>query len=428
MQEVLIFIGGFALGALVLIIYFSKNKSGAIPEASYNELKSQLESKEKTMTEQSSRLEALIRSESTLKQQLADLQNSYDLRLKDFEELQVKFKSEFKNLAEEILEEKSKKFKEENRSNLDIILTPFKEQLKNFEKKVDETHKEGIRERSGLTEQIKLLAETNLQMQEDAKNLTQAIKGDSKVQGDWGEDLLQRILEKAGLQKGIHFDTQSSFRNEDGGQSRPDYIIMLPDDRQLIVDSKVSLTHYAKYHEEENGEKKEKALKQHLLSMWNHVKSLRKANYEGISEIKSPDYVLMYVPIESAFNAVMKEKPSFFLEALDQNVVVVTGSTLLATMQTVSYIWKQDNLNKRTLDIAKLGGSLHDKIHSFVENYSKLGNQLETVQKTYQTAEKQLSSGNGNMVRIASRLKEMGAKVSPGKEFPKNLIENAEDV
>ena len=441
MTETLILAVLFLLILIGIFLYFKQQMKSMLPSSSLEDLKAQLHQKEVQLQEKDKRIEEkdqqlserekqiqdLLSYKASLTADLKNLQEKYDERKKDLEELQGQFKAEFKNLAEEILEEKSKKFTEKNQESIGNILNPLKEKLQSFEKRVNETHESNIKERSALAEQIKSLTEANMQMHEDAKNLASAIRGNSKVQGDWGENLLERILEKAGLQKHTHYEAQPNFKTDDGRNVRPDFVVTLPDDRHMIIDSKVSLTDVAKFYEEEDEEKKEKHLKNHMISMWKHVQELRNTNYENLQELKTVDYILMFVPVESAFTEVLKEKPNFFLEALEKNVVVVTGSTLLATLKTVSYIWKQDNLKKGIQEIATAGGRLYDKIHGFIENYEKLGTQLQTVNKTFETAEKQLYTGNGNMVKTAMKLKDLGAKVSPGKNLPQNLIEHVEE-
>ena len=369
--------------------------------------------------------EALIASKTRL---ATELKNSDEKIAKNKEELntiQEKFTKEFENLANKILEEKSTKFTEQNKLNITSILNPLKEKIEGFEKKVSESQKESVGMHSALKEQLNSLKDLNLQMSKEAINLTKALKGDSKAQGDWGETQLEILLEKANLAKDIHFTTQGGYRDEDGRLKKPDFIINLPDKRHLIVDSKVSLTNYEAYFNADDEEQKKIHLKKHIESIRKHIRELSEKKYESLYEINAPDYVLMFVPIEPAYLLALNNNNSLYLEALDKNVVMVSTSTLLATLSTVSSMWRQENQKKNVLEIANQAGRLYDQFVNLTDDLIKVGTQLKTVQGSYDTSMKKLT-GKGNLVKKVEKIRELGAKTS--KIMNKNLLDRASEV
>ena len=339
--------------------------------------------------------------------------------------LQEKFTKDFEILANKILEEKSTKFTERNKENMEQILNPLQEKIKSFEKKVEDTHKESIEKQSALRQQILGLKELNEQMSKDAVNLTKALKGDSKKQGDWGELQLETILEKAGLQKDVHFSTQGGFRDENARLRKPDLIINLPDNKHLIIDSKVSLTGYERFFNAENEVAEKSALKQHIQSIQNHIKELGTKNYSDLYGINSPDYVIMFVPIEPALMIALQQDQDIYLQALDKNVVMVSTSTLLATLSTVASIWKQEDQKRNVLEIARQAGALYDKFEGLVQDLIKVGKQLNASQEGYKAAMNKLTEGKGNLIGRVENLKSLGAKTK--KSLPSNLLERAKE-
>ena len=337
----------------------------------------------------------------------------------ELENLQNQFRDEFKNLANEILEEKSKKFTEQNREKLDELLKPLGEKISEFQKRVEDNHKEDLKGRGALDQHLKALQELNQKMSEEAKNLTKALKGDSKQQGNWGEVILQRILEKSGLRKGHEYDTQESTTTEEGKRLQPDVIVHLPDEKRLVIDSKVSLTAYEKYSSSEEIADQERFLKQHIQSLRGHVKGLGNKNYEQIHGFKSPDFMLMFIPIEPAFALAMQYDPDLYNEAFDRNIIIVSPTTLLATLATIDNVWKQEYQNKNAMEIASRGGALYDKFVLFVESLQDIGTRIHQTQKSYDEALNRLSEGSGSLVRQAEMLRELGAKAS--KKLPDNL-------
>jgi len=368
--------------------------------------------------------EALIATKTRLDTELKNSELKLVENKQELDKIQEKFTKEFENLANKILDEKSSKFTEQNKLNITSILNPLKEKIDGFEKKVSESQKESIGMHSALKEQLNSLKDLNIQMSKEAINLTKALKGDSKTQGDWGETQLEILLEKANLAKGIHFTTQGGYRDEEGRLKKPDFIINLPDNRHLIVDSKVSLTNYEAYFNEEDEKQKGDYLKKHIESIRKHIKELSDKKYESLYEINTPDYVLMFVPIEPAYLLALSNNNQLYLEALDKNVVLVSTSTLLATLSTVSSMWRQENQKKNVLEIANQAGRLYDQFVNLTDDLIKVGNQLKTVQGSYDTSMKKLT-GKGNLIKKVEKIKELGAKTS--KIMNKNLLDRASE-
>jgi len=368
--------------------------------------------------------EELIATKTRLYTELKNSEFKLVENKQELNKIQEKFTKEFENLANKILDEKSSKFTEQNKLNITSILNPLKEKIEVFEKKVSESQKESIGMHSALKEQLNSLKNLNIQMSKEAINLTKALKGDSKTQGDWGETQLEILLEKANLAKDIHFTTQGGYRDEEGRLKKPDFIINLPDNRHLIVDSKVSLTNYEAYFNEEDEKQKGVYLKNHIESIRKHIKELSDKKYESLYEINSPDYVLMFVPIEPAYLLALSNNNQLYLEALDKNVVLVSTSTLLATLSTVSSMWRQENQKKNVLEIANQAGRLYDQFVNLTDDLIKVGNQLKTVQGSYDISMKKLT-GKGNLIKKVEKIKELGAKTS--KIMNKNLLDRASE-
>jgi len=357
--------------------------------------------------------------------EISNLQTKLLEQKTDIEKLQEKFSKDFEILASKILEEKSAKFTAKNKENIQQILSPLQEKIKSFEKKVEESHKESIDRHAALRQQIFGLKDLNEQMSKDAVNLTKALKGDSKKQGDWGEFQLETILEKAGLHKEIHYSTQGGFRDEFDNLKKPDFIVNLPDSKHLIIDSKVSLTGYDKYYNAENETSEAMGLKNHITSIRKHIKELGAKNYTELYGINSPDYVLMFVPIEPALMLVLQNDHNLYLDALDKNVVLVSTSTLLATLSTVASIWKQEDQKRNVYEIARQAGALYDKFEGLVQDLLKVGKQINASQDSYKSAMNKLSDGKGNLINRVESLRKLGAKTK--KSLPNNLLQRAEE-
>ncbi len=337
------------------------------------------------------------------------------------DKLQQQFKTEFENIANKLLEEKSNKFTEQNHKQLDIILSPFKEKLKDFEEKVEKAYKAESDERNTLKGEIKNLVELNKVMSAEAQNLTKALKGDAKKQGNWGEVVLERVLERSGLVRDREYRVQASLSGQDGNRLQPDVIIDLPDNKHLIVDSKVSLVAYERLVNCESDEERVVFAKAHVESIKNHVKDLSSKNYHDLYQINSPDFVLLFVPIESSFSMAVQSEQDLFDFAWERRVVIVSPSTLLATLTTVASIWKQERQNKNVMEIARLSGAMYDKFEGFVKDLEGVGKTLRQSQNSYEDAMKKLTSGNGNLTVTAEKIKKLGAKAS--KQIDQKFID-----
>jgi DNA recombination protein RmuC len=345
----------------------------------------------------------------------------------ELDEQQKNMRQEFTVLANTLLEEKSKKFVELNEERVGNILNPLREKIKEFELKVEKTYMEETRERISLKEELKQVIKLNQQVSEDTNRLTSALKGDKKLQGDWGEVQLEMILEKTGLQEGIHFQKQQSLRNDSGDLLRPDFIINLPDNKNIILDSKVSLVAYENYFNTDNEESKAKLIKEHIDALHKHIKELSAKNYDQLYGINSPDYVLMFISLEPALSAAIKEDISLYEKALEKNIVMVSGSTLLATLRTISYIWKQENQKNNVVEIARQSGALYDKFVGFIDDMVKVGKDLDDSKKSYVDAMNKLTDSSKKGDTIVGRMeqiKKLGANAS--KSLPQNLIDRTE--
>ncbi len=342
----------------------------------------------------------------------------------ELENLNLKLSKDFENIANKVVYHNSKVMQEKHEEKLMAMLNPFKDKIENFERKVDETHKENIKENQSLKEQINQLKDLNKSMSDEARNLTSALKGDKKLQGDWGEHKLERILQAAGLEKEIHYRKQVNLKDEHNNNFRPDYIIYLPDDKNLIVDSKVSLVAYERFYNSENLQDGKVLIAQHVKAIKDHIMSLSNTNYSELLGINSPDYVIMYMPIEAALGLAMTEDTSLFEFALSKNIVLVSNNTLLATLKTVSFIWRQDMQNKNAIEIARQGGALYDKFVGFVETLIGVGKKMKDAKDGYDKAMNQLTDGTGNLVRRSEQLKKLGIKTT--KALPDKLIDRSE--
>lgn len=343
------------------------------------------------------------------------LQERLESQKQELEAVRERFNLEFREIAEKLLEEKSKKFTDSNRENIDQILKPLKEKISEFEQKVETTHKEGLLNNEALKQQLLSLKELNSQMSRDAINLTRALKGENKTQGNWGEFILESVLEKSGLMKDREYFVQVSLTDEDGNRLQPDVVVKLPEDKSIVIDSKVSLNAYERLSSAETDAEIEAARKEHLLSVRNHLKGLSGKNYQKLHGVQSLDFVLLFIPIEPAFAAAVQLDPAIFQEAFDKNIVIVSPTTLLATLRTIASIWRQEHQNRNALEIAKKGGDMYDKFAAFAEDLLKLGIQMDTSKKTYDEAMKKLSTGTGNLVKRAADLKKLG--VNSGKNI-----------
>ncbi|RBW50279.1 DNA recombination protein RmuC [Marinobacter sp. F3R11] len=333
-------------------------------------------------------------------------------------------KQEFENLANRIFEQKSQHFTQQTRSSLDTLLSPFRDQLQDFRKRVDDVYTSETRDRQALRSEIKSLQDLNRQITEEASNLTRALKGDKKIQGNWGELILERVLEKSGLRKGVEYETQGSYRDGQNQLLRPDVVVHLPDNRNLVIDSKVSLLDYQKWVVEEDDEAREDALKKHVEAVRNHIRTLSEKDYSQLEGLHSPDFVFLFMPIEPAFVAAFQQDENLFAEAFERKIIVVTPTTLLATLRTIENIWRYERQSQNARLIAERAGAVYDKLRVFVESMERLGGQLHTAQVTYDSAMSTLTRGRGNLISQANRFVELGVRVK--KELPKAVLDQAE--
>jgi DNA recombination protein RmuC len=367
--------------------------------------------------------EQLITVNTRQESDLKNLQVKLSENKGEVEKIQEKFTKEFENLANKILDEKSTKFTEQNKENIKNILNPLQEKIKGFEDKVDKTHKESIDYHAALRQQILGLRELNQQMSKETINLTKALKGDNKAQGNWGELVLERVLEKSGLEKNREYYVQQSFTNDEGKRVLPDVVIHLPDNKKMIVDSKVSLTAYEQYVNSEDEIAQAQFLKEHINSLKRHVDQLSEKKYEDIYKIESPDFVLLFIPIEPAFAIALNSDNNLYNKAFEKNIVIVTPSTLLATLRTIDTMWNNEKQQKNAVEIARQAGSLYDKFHGLLNDLIGVGKKIDASKTDYNAAMNKLFEGKGNLVTSIEKLKKMGAKAK--KSLPENIIERA---
>jgi len=358
-------------------------------------------------------------------ERIQSMETRIEEQRKEMTGLQKKLTAEFEALATRVLDANSEKFALRNQEKLDTLLTPLTEKITDFRARVDRTHDQSVKDRAELVAQLKTLGELNQKMSLEAQNLTTALKGQTKTQGNWGELVLGTVLEKSGLEEGREYQTQTSFTSDDGKRQQPDVLINLPDGKHLVVDAKVSLVAYERCVNEEDATLREAALKEHIQSVKNHVKELSEKRYDALYEIQSPDFTLMFVPVEPAFVMAIQADDTIFDYAFRQNVVIVTPSTLLATLRTVANIWRQEKQTKNALDIAQRSGALYDKFVGFFEDMKKIGEQINRSQIAYDAAMNKLSTGRGNLVNQVQSLKDLGAKAK--KALPSETLEHASE-
>ncbi|APG59715.1 DNA recombination protein RmuC [Christiangramia salexigens] len=341
----------------------------------------------------------------------------------EVEKLQERFTKEFENLANKILDQKSEKFTNINKQNIENILDPLKEKIKTFEDKVNFSNNESIKRHAELGKQLQFLNEQNTRISEEANNLTKALKGDTKMQGNWGEMVLERVLERSGLQKGSEYFVQQSFNTSEGRRLMPDVIIHMPGEKKMVVDSKVSLNAYERYSNETENKEKTIHLKNHLTSVRNRVNELSNKNYHAIYEMDSPDFVLLFIPIEAAFAVASQEFPGLYSDAFEKNIIIVTPTTLLAVLKTIDSMWQNEKQKQNAIEIATQAGALYDSFTNLTDELLKLGRQMDTAQNSYDSAMKKLT-GKGNLLRRVEKLKKLGAKAS--KQIDQKLLKNTE--
>ena len=444
-MEILWLLVGLIAGIIIGLILFKflfekKGNSNAIDaEALRNEANqfreklAMLSGEEKALKEQNQQLstqlqaarsknEELLADLATSKQETLNLREKIESSQGELAKAREELRKDFELLAQRIFDEKSVKFTEQNSQKLGALLTPFQNKIKEFENKVESTYEKGLKERSALAERIQQLTQLNEQMRTDAKNLTNALKGDNKTQGNWGEMILERILEQSGLEKDEEYKTQVTDRHDEGNLIKPDVVVYLPENKHIIIDAKVSLVAYENYINADDEDDQQNFLKQHLISLKTHIKQLNEKNYTGTSHLNTPDFVMLFMPIEPAFSAAFKADKDIFNYAWEKRIVLVSPSTLLASLKTVSAIWKQEKHNKNAQEIARQAGKMYDKFVSFLEDMNKVEKSFEVTFKHFDSAKKKLHTGKDNLVRKATKLKELG--VSSSKDLPEDFEEN----
>ena len=428
-MEIIYLIIALIVGFIIAwFIFFTKVKTLSNENSKLLERSGLLEKdKENQATELKGEREKVIELNSSLASLNSDYSNLQQKLLEqkaEIEKLQEKFTMEFENLANKIFEEKGKAFTETNKTNLTQILDPLKEKIKDFEKRVEESNKENIDRHASLRQQLQMLKDMNQEITKEAKNLTDALKGQSKTQGNWGEFILESILEKSGLVKGREYLVQESLTAETGKRFQPDIIIKLPENKSIVIDSKVSLVGYEKFVSSEIEHEKQLALREHINSIRAHIKNLGSKNYQNLYQLEGLDFVLMFMPIEPAFALAVQTDASLFNDAFEQNIVIVSPSTLLAILKTIASIWRQEKQNRNAVEIARQSGELLDKFTAFVDDLISVGKGLVATKDNYDKAMNKLVEGRGNLVSRAEKIKELGAKTT--KSLPPSILNRAD--
>lgn len=445
MSEILLIVIGLVLitGFILLFLKMGKNRQedpmiAAQLQKQIEELnreKSTLEERSRNLKEQSDNyLEQVGKKNDTILDlnkkltaagsELANLEKKLIEQKEEIGKLQEQFRNEFKNLANEILEEKTRKFTEQNKTKLDELLKPLGEKLRDFEKKVEETYDKESKQRFSLEKEIKNLSDLNQQISKEASNLTNALKGQAKTQGNWGEFILETILEKSGLTRDREFFVQSAYATQQGSRLQPDVVVAYPGDHYLVIDSKVSLVAYERFSSAETKEEQEAASRDHLLSIKNHITDLGRKNYQDIYALKSLDFVMLFMPIEPAYLLAMQTDPNLWNYAYEKRVLLISPTNLIAALRLIANLWRVEYQNKNALEIARQSGELYDKFAGFLGDLEDIGTKLDATQRVYDASMNKLSTGKGNLIRRVESLKTLGAKA--GKEIPRSLLERSE--
>lgn len=420
----LVFGAGLVVGAIVAaVVYFFLNKNIETLESDNSALRQELSARQVEATE-------LIRETERLRAEADNTAERLTEQRKEITALHEELNKEFRLLANEIFDDKSRRFAQLNEERLQTILDPLKENLNKFEKKIDETYNQETREKAALRKELEQIININRQMSDDAQKLTDALKGDKKMQGNWGEMQLEQILEKSGLEQGVHYTKQGAYQNEEGERVIPDYVIHLPQGKNYIIDSKVSLVNYERFFNAEGDEQKAYYFNEMVRDIKKHIDGLSKKSYHTLTN--TPDFVFMYFAFESALFAALQREAGLFDYAFKRNIILVSTTTLLASLRTVSFIWTQEKQRQNITEIAKLGGQLYDKFVGFLENMTKVGKSLESAKDTYQDAMNQLIKTNANggynagtIVGQAEALRRLGA--TPSKQIPQAILNRAEN-
>jgi DNA recombination protein RmuC len=421
MIELIFLIAGLLVGGGIIFILMRllKGSKHAVLEERVSGLQQNRDLLQKELAEKDKQILDLNARHATAMADIRNASEKLENQKKDIEQLQEVFREKFENLANNILDDKTKKFTEVNRVRLEEILNPLRDKIKDFEKKVEETYDKEAQQRFSLKEEVKKLAELNQQVSLEAQNLTKALKGESKTQGNWGEMILESILEKSGLVKDREYSVQASFKDESGRIVYPDIIVHYPENRNVIIDSKVSLTAYEQYVSMDDTDEKEKLLRDHLTSIRKHIVELSKANYQDLYHLQTLDFVMMFMPIEPAYLIAVQKEPELWNYAYERRILLISPTNLLAALKMITALWQQEYQNKNVMEIARQSGDLIDKFHSLLEDLDHLDNDLISARKHYDDAKNKLSEGKGNLFRRVEKLKELGVKSK--KKLPKSF-------
>lgn len=430
--EILTSISVVAVGALAYF-WVRARQDGALLQSQVIQLQETLNQEHLLRNNADSKFDALRDEYHNLERDYAVLHTrheestrAYEEKLRLLDEAKVSLKLQFEQLASQIFEQKSKTFDEVHTKGIDLLLKPFREQIEQFSKQSQQQFIHDAKERQSLKDEIIRLKSLNERLSEDAINLTNALKGENKTQGNWGEIVLERILEESGLREGHEYEIQSTLSDGEGKKYRPDVIVHLPQNKDIIIDSKVSLVAYDSFIRSESEEERLQALKAHLLSINTHIKGLGSKRYEQLSGVRTLDFVLLFMPIEGAFMLALEHDASFFKTAYEQNIIVVSPSTLLVTLRTIEHIWRSEYQDQNAREIAASAEALYEKLVAFVEDMEKIGEQIGKTQKSYESAMNKLSTGRGNLIRRAEGMRKLGLK--PKKNLPLSLVENEEEL
>ena len=410
---------GGAVFAALLVLLMERRRSAAReaelvsqkqalsePLAQVPLLREQLETSQRRLQDSESRLQQLASDKARLEERLAGQEEKLTFAEKSREQL----KQEFENLSARIFEQRGKQLQEQQQQGLDGMLKPFREQLADFRRRVDQIHSDETRAQASLIEQLSQLRSLNQQMHEDARNLTDALKGQVKTQGNWGEMILERVLESSGLTRGREYETQVTLKDDSGQRRLPDAIVHLPENKDVVIDAKVSLVAYERLSSASTSEEREQALRDHLMSLRSHIKGLDIKDYSGLEGIRSLDFVLLFIPIEGAFMVAMEQDSSLYTDAFARNIVLVSPTTLLVTLRTIQNIWRYEYQNRNALDIADRAGKICDQVSLVTESLDDVGDKLARATSSWEQTRKRLTTGNGNLLRQAHQLKDLGAK------------------
>ena len=441
-MDFIFLIAGLIIGAIIGWLFaksrFEKNrgidpalfnqldKDKSIAEQELRSLKSESDNLRSALDVNREKMYALTADIATWKNENLNLANKLRDQEQSMEKLHIQLKEQFENIANKVVHDNSQRIQQQHKEKLEDMLNPLKEKIEKFETRVKETHEERIREHQSLREQLGQIQLLNKSIGDEARNLTSALKGQSKMQGNWGELILEKILERSGLKKGNEYEVQSSMTNEDGRRLQPDVVIHLPENKHIVIDSKVSFTAFERYCNAETDELKVLMLKEHLISVRKHIKDLSGKNYQLLYHLNTLDFVLMFIPSEPAFSLAIENDPELFNDAFDRNIVIVTTSTLLATLRTIASIWKIEKQNINAMEIARQSGEMYDKFVGLVEDLVSLGKRLDSTKDAYSEAMKKLHSGRGNLVSKAEKIKQLGSNTS--KALPQTLVERTEDI